>query len=313
MEVDVASRVRLVVATHAHDDHIAGIAEVYSAAKSAQFVLSAAATTDEFYADVALDASLQAQVRESIREEFRLVREEARSRPVRKTGRHPILVASEAKILFSRASANEIPAAQVIALTPSDSAQERARVLIANGSGAESERKRLSPPDPNEFAVALWIEVGDVAILLGADVINGPSGCGWKGVLMSHSPAIQASLFKVPHHGSPNAHHQRVVDEYLTDDVVALVAPFRAGVTPRPSPADVERIMTYADRAFTTASSKYPAPTKATKVARTSMATLARNVNDPYGQVGHVRARRAIHGSDWKVDLFAPARALPEP
>ena len=40
--VDVASQVRLVVATHWHDDHIRGIAEILRAAESARFVNSAA-------------------------------------------------------------------------------------------------------------------------------------------------------------------------------------------------------------------------------------------------------------------------------
>jgi glyoxylase-like metal-dependent hydrolase (beta-lactamase superfamily II) len=42
LEVDVATRVKLVVATHWHDDHIQGIAEILMAAKNAKFVHSAA-------------------------------------------------------------------------------------------------------------------------------------------------------------------------------------------------------------------------------------------------------------------------------
>jgi glyoxylase-like metal-dependent hydrolase (beta-lactamase superfamily II) len=40
--VDVANKVKLVVATHWHDDHIKGLAEVLRAAEKAEFVSSAA-------------------------------------------------------------------------------------------------------------------------------------------------------------------------------------------------------------------------------------------------------------------------------
>ena len=42
LQVDVASRVKLVVATHWHDDHIRGLADVLLAAEKAKFVNSAA-------------------------------------------------------------------------------------------------------------------------------------------------------------------------------------------------------------------------------------------------------------------------------
>jgi len=44
LRVDVASQVKLVVATHWHDDHIRGLGKILEAAESARFVNSAAYT-----------------------------------------------------------------------------------------------------------------------------------------------------------------------------------------------------------------------------------------------------------------------------
>ena len=46
--VDVASQIKLVIATHWHDDHIRGIAEILHAAESAKFVNSAAYVFGDF-------------------------------------------------------------------------------------------------------------------------------------------------------------------------------------------------------------------------------------------------------------------------
>jgi len=46
--VDVASAVRVVVATHWDDDHIVGLADICRASVSAKFVCSAAMTSEQF-------------------------------------------------------------------------------------------------------------------------------------------------------------------------------------------------------------------------------------------------------------------------
>src|SRR5260221_10149936 len=55
MGVDVAARVKLVVATHWHDDHIQGLGGVLVDAVSARFACSAALRTEEFFALIAAD------------------------------------------------------------------------------------------------------------------------------------------------------------------------------------------------------------------------------------------------------------------
>lgn len=310
IEAEASSRVRLVVGTHAHDDHVAGLAELHAAASNAQFVTSTALTSTEFFAAVAADAAIEAQLRQSVRREYREILAQVSARGLLGDGRRPLVRAIEQRELWARPASNALPPARVLALSPSDEAITRSLRYLAEGTAKASERKRLAAGDPNEYAIALWVEVGDSSALLGADLLVGPDGCGWRAVLDSHRPATRASLHKVPHHGSPNAHHPRVWSSLLEPEVVSILAPFRAGRTPRPDVADVARIVNLSSAAYSTAGAKAPAPSKSTKRARASLQGVAQNVRDPYAQPGHVRARRRAGAQEWSVELFSQALQL---
>lgn len=313
--VDVAKDVHRVIATHAHDDHIAGISDLFIEAKSSRFVLSAAATSDEFYADVAADATIEKQLRQKIRGEYRAVRNEARARyESDKKAPNPVMEANESRILYSEVDSDGTRTVLVQALSPSDTARERARLLLAQGSAKEGQRRRLSAGDPNEFAVAVWVEVGNVSILLGGDLLTGPDGCGWKAVLNSHSFTHRASIFKVPHHGSETSHLDGVWSELLTKDAIAIMAPYRAGRTPIPKPSDISRIAGLAGSVYITAPPALPKQTDSVRKKAATFSTIGarnvRNVRDPDGRIGHVRARRKVESLSWSVNYFDPAEKL---
>lgn len=306
--VDVTKDVRLVVATHAHDDHVAGIAELYKTATEAQLVLAPAMTSEEFFAEVIADIDIEDRLRQSVRREYKELLEIAGSRGKFKDGRRPMTRAAEQKILWERAATEALPGARVVSLSPSEEAFERAQRMLAQGAARAGSRRRLAASDPNEYAIALWVEVGNVALLLGADLIIGPSDCGWKAVVDSHHPNMRASLFKVPHHGSPNADHPPAWAKFLSNDVVSLLAPFRGGSNSRPNEADVKRVLAFSGSAFATAKSSFPTPSRDLKKTRAALSGVASNVRDPNGIVGHVRARTA--DTTWSVETFAPGHQL---
>ncbi len=309
--VDVETSVQLIVATHAHDDHFAGIADAFSKCKESTFVASQAATSEEFLALIELDSTISSMLRMSAYSEFRKVYKLVESR-----GR---LVPD--RICFKRAVAN-LPLyerqfsehnfrSSVRALSPSHHSVTRAsRPLAETIAQQEATRKRLQTVDPNEFAVALWVDVGGRVIILGADLTSGPAGCGWRAVLADHAPGSKAELFKVPHHGAPNAHHPGVWDNMLMANPLALIAPFRAGRNPRPSEDDINRILSLTNQAYITASPQIPAQGTVTRKRGSALGPLATNPREPWGKVGQVRARGTVGKDDWQVDLFHPARAL---
>ncbi|WP_132151905.1 hypothetical protein [Kribbella antiqua] len=307
--VDVSTQLKLVVGTHAHDDHIAGLSQVYTRASSAQFVMSAAATSEEFFAQVEADESIEREIRPKIRSEYRAILDEAKRRGAIRNNPRPILKAYEQRPLWQRSARDDLPGVAITALSPSDEAIDRAQLKLAEGTAKVESRRRLSAADPNEMAVAIWVEVGDHAILLGSDLLNGPSRCGWSAVLSSITTDARASVFKVAHHGSPNAHHPSVWSDLLDPDVVALLAPYRGGRTPRPAPSDISRILTLTDNAYISATPTKP-ESAATRRVAAHLKGLATSVRDPWATVGQVRARMQFEASVWDVETVRPARHL---
>src|SRR6266508_1836198 len=304
--VDIATSVRLVVATHAHDDHFAGISRVFERSSSARFVCSSAVTREEFFALVEID-SMQPTMRARARIEYRRIFDISEDRGLSPKGLTPIMHAMEGRPLLTLPVGNRPPGV-VRSLSPSDEAFRRSLTALAKAYPVSGQARRAQVIDPNELAVALWIEVADKAILLGADLLNGPSGCGWSAILAAFDPGFKASLFKIPHHGAPNAHNEDVWDRLLVSSPVALLAPYRAGKQPRPGPDDVVRICTLTPDAFITAAPSLPALSRATRREAAALGPLAKKVREPWGRSGHVRARSPIGNDDWSVEFSAPGR-----
>lgn len=260
-------------------------------------------------ASVAADASIDAQLRQGIRAEYRKVHGEVRRRRTQ-SGRPWMLRAYEGRPLFARAANGAVPAASVTALSPSDLAVSRALDVLAAGTAKEGSRRKLSAADPNELAVALWVEVGNHAALLGADLLTGPAGCGWEAVLATFTPGNRASLFKVPHHGSVHSHYDAVWQDLLTTQPVSLAAPYRGGSRPAPAPEDVARICALSEQFWVTAATSVPAQPAAVRRTAATLNAVAKNVREPYGKCGQVQARIASSGASWSVTAASPGRPV---
>jgi beta-lactamase superfamily II metal-dependent hydrolase len=308
--VDYASCISMIVATHAHDDHTAGISTLVEMCPSAIFVCSSALTTEEFFKTLTLDRELERLVRQSAYSEYRKVFEIVRQRS--KSGQVAVLRAVESRKLLSIAPDADNPAASVVSLSPSDQAVTRSIDALARHVATQlGTRRRPSSFDPNEASVALWVEAGNKTILLGADMLNGPAKCGWEGVLAAFKPATdkRASLFKVAHHGSPGADHDGVWDHLIEDNAVALLTPYWRGGTRIPGILDRGRILSRTDRAFITASAtpKRPGPIK---VAAAQLSQVAQGVRPAFIRCGQIRARSHLAEATWKIETFQPARSL---
>lgn len=312
MGVNLGVDVAMVVATHAHDDHFKGISRIYDRCSSAFFVCSDAQSTEEFRALIDLDGAINGGLRVSAYEEFRRVFQTARARRSAMAGHTlPIKLTGQDRELFRSTDTGALPELTVRALTPSDEAKARATRAFGAVLPTAGSNRHMAPVDPNELCIALWIESASRAILLGADLTNGPAGCGWGAVLATFSPRTRASLFKVPHHGSPNAHHDGVWDDLLSERPVALLAPFRGSSTFRPSPDDERRILGRTDLSFGTALTKLPSASAQVKRARQLLRGVALDVRDPWGAVGHIRARASLTDDGWMVETYGPAYQLP--
>lgn len=304
--VDARTQVRLVVATHAHDDHFAGISKVLERCESADFVCQGALVKEQFLALVEMDKRLYPEVRKRALAEYGRVFEIVQDRASAHDGILPLKFAAQERILLDDGDGDGV---RVLALSPSDQAHVRAMQALADAFAVAQSSRKGASIDPNELAIALWIEASDKTVLLGADLLKGPSGCGWGAILSFFRPATKATVYKVAHHGSANAHHDGIWEQLLVADPVALLAPYRPG-KPVPGLDDRKRICSLTSKAFITAKPDLPSPSKEVRREIADLGPLARNAREPWGEPGQVRARSGPDQADWDIHLVHPARAL---
>jgi len=133
---------------------------------------------------------------------------------------------------------------RIMSLSPSDAAMRLAHLDIAKlFPEPESLKCDMVPDRANHVAIVLWIEVGDVLILLGSDLQNSKDkSSGWFEIVNSNTKPIgSASLFKIPHHGSSNADFPNVWKTMLEKHPMAILTPFSRGKK-LPTKADIGRL-----------------------------------------------------------------------
>lgn len=310
--VNVGTQLVMIVATHAHDDHFKGIADVFQEAASAHFVVSAATSGEEFWALLERDAVLESDygVRKTAYREYRRIYGIVGERfgkpgyPVK-----PMTKAAQSmRLLHIAAEAGSlVQPVEVWSLAPSSEAIDRATRKFLDA--VIDTKIKASTVDPNECSIALRVQIGDTSILLGGDLTNGPDGCGWEAVLATADP-FRASLFKVPHHGSDTSQHLEVWERLLEAQPVAVVAPYRGGTKPIPAPADRSWLRERTKLAYLTARAEFPPMRASVKKTREALMSLAKDVRDPWGEIGRVTARRRADAVEWTVTTEWPAHAL---
>lgn len=316
LQVDLESSVKMIVVSHWHDDHVRGMSSLLEECPSATFVISGALRSDEFLKLVAL-YSKATMMRSSGLDEFVAVFEVLKRRRQRwvRFGSPRLAVAD--RLLYRQLLEidSETVEARIFSLSPSDEAKLQARLAFGQLVPQEEEpRKRISSPAPNHASAVLWAEVGWQKILLGSDLekTTNPRS-GWS-VILSDSQVVsgQADAFKIPHHGSENAHHEGVWTQLLSSEPFAVLTPFRRGKRFLPTEADVRRINGLTPHGNATAPPRRRQQRWHQRVVRDSVEQMTRDIHDVHYGWGHVRMRRKIDevNTPWQVEHFGDAYAL---
>jgi len=234
------AQVVMVIATHWHDDHIRGMARQLRACVNARFCTSSALTRSEFVATIVQYNSRHGIVAGSGATEMCEVLEILRSRagatsPVRASpARHVLTIPA--------AESGHGSEAKIITLSPSDKQFDKFLASLSTIAPVPlTAKRRMADQDPNDVSVATLLAIGDQGILLGADLEeNGDEELGWSAVVkLAQRP--KADIFKVPHHGSKNAHCDAVWQEMLGPNPIAIIAPWSRNQG-LPTKADVARL-----------------------------------------------------------------------
>lgn len=297
---DALARVRLVVATHWHDDHIGGMALLLAMAPDARFCCSMALQQPEFL-NLVYAAEENIAGRSGV-DEFALILKQLEAR-----GQRAPIFAVENKRLLNLSGADRSFPITLETLSPSNPtirlALAEIRRLIPQ---PKQPQRRIVNRSPNHASVVLWVGAGPVRALLGADLEQtGRADEGWMAVVSCHQDNVRAHAFKVPHHGSQGSDHPDVWDKLLKDDTVAVVTPFAGGSVRLPKDSDLRRLAGRTSKLYCTAGGLGKPPNRDRAVER----MMRDHLTERYivaGQPGHVRVRWSTTSRDLapKIETF---------
>ena len=319
--VDPAIAVKLVVASHWHDDHVRGLSVVLKKCRSAEFWCSGALFGRDFLTLLSAVTKRPMTRAGTGLDEFRGVLDELQARSLgKRMGGIGLKFAEADKLLWQRTTPADY-AARVHSLSPSDAERLRSLQTIAGlvkGLKTPSRRPRGRVPSvrPNNTAVALHIQVGPAAVLLGADSeeIGKPplQDCGWTAVVASaRRPSERSTLFKVAHHGSETAHCESVWTQMLEPKPLAILTPFRKGSVRLPTEDDATRLRSRATQLFITARHATRRAKPGNPVVARQFAQTARAVWEA-SAMGHIKAfiPEGKVNEGWTVATFSGAERL---
>lgn len=302
-------RVRAILATHWHDDHVAGISQLYKWATGAALAMPIVKNSKE------LISYLAAQEPDGIGQITSGVAELANLVEIRLAEGRPAPRHCQADLtLVRKTSAAAGVEITLTALSPLSADLDAFLLQLAGASvRGEGVAARLLPFKPNDVSVATWLAIDDDAVLLGADLENVASeDRGWKAVVASDvRPKGRASVYKVAHHGSENAEHPGIWENMLKPRPLAALAPFNKGVG-LPKSTDVQRILKRTPDAYTTNQTPFRRMRDARPIVLRALEADHISIRAGNAEVGRVRMRRKATsgGSPWEVDLSANASHL---
>jgi hypothetical protein len=283
------------------------MSDVEAACTSAKFVCSAAVNTREFPAFVLEQENVNVRQGSGV-DEFRKILRRRRD-------------ASCGELVFAQWNmdlyqhSDPFPL-DVWSLSPSTTGVASCIARMAQRAQGLAPARRAMEVGANEGSVALWVRAGSARILLGADLEEpGQSDRGWSAVIDGRPNRWlengSASAFKVSHHGSADARHERIWTELLEAEPLAVVAPYQRGANPPPTSAERRWIHDRTTIAFTTIARLSDGRRKRGKEIERQLRGVDKRLV-VRRSFGHIRARTSgIERSTWEVETFGDAGPLP--
>lgn len=313
--VDPTTCVEAVVATHWHDDHVKGITSLFSVTPNAEIIVPMAMCDDEFVKFAAAFANQKAAKFSSGVEEFGGILKLAYSRH-RPGTQFPMRFAKHGSVGF-RCAGSALPHGATVTLeglSPSDHDMNQFLAGLAKVRPTPASLQQASNPKRNEVSAAFWLQIGQDAVLLAADVENsGNVNSGWKAILAAQvQPLTKASLVKIPHHGGASGHHDAMWTQLLSSKPLATLAPWTRGGGRLPTGTDIDRILPLTGNSFATGPSAESRPAGQPPMVAKEFGRGRVSLRRVMEKIGLVRHRGTIVGDvvHWTTDLFGEACTL---
>jgi beta-lactamase superfamily II metal-dependent hydrolase len=296
------SAVRVLVASHWHDDHVRGLSRLLRHYPDAELQVASVFSDTEAQAFLATYSGIAAPIlTRGTKELFDAMG--ARKR-VPFLAQRSIVIDVNLPSLGARAL--------VTALSPTHGAYAATLARMARyipTDGVDSPIEHAPDLTPNEEAVAIHVDWGNDALLLGSDLEGGTS-YGWQAVTADPwaLSRTRATAYKVAHHGSASGDHPSIWTGLLAQKPIAVLTPFNLGRHRLPKPADRTRLQQLASSVHITsgASNKPAMPHEQIKRLE-QMCTGVAPVNAGFGAI---RLRKHMGKSDWRAEHFGSAAAI---
>ena len=241
--VNCAEDVAVVVATHWHDDHARGLAEVVAQCERAMFAYGSALQAHEFLTLVSAPAGTF-RTTPGVREFARVLDILAERKEAGADLGRLKQVLSENTLVCRSATVD------VTALSPSSEAVTLAmRAFASQLPEPTRPQTRVAAPSPNHASVVLWVESPVGVALLGADLQAADTDDQGWGAVLALGDRTPAGLVKVPHHGGESGHDQRMWDRLITARPQAVLTPWELAGRRLPTDEDDQRICRLAPNA----------------------------------------------------------------
>ena len=307
--INPSNAVKIVLASHWHDDHIRGLASVFEECQVAQFFCAASLRAPEFLTLVRLAGARS--VDQGV-QEFAKIIELLRERSASKKSPGPQFAVENTRLWLRDDHGLR---AEVFALSPSSASVNQAFNEISQLIPSSGQpKRRLVPLRPNHAAVVLSVTVGDQSIILGSDLEETTDPLtGWSVIVDSTGRSTgRAQVFKIPHHGSENGHQSRVWSEMLDREPVAVLTPFINGGIALPTRPDVRRISLLTPNAFSTAQLQVNQQKRRRGALERTIKEVVRSIRIKPNVPGHIRLRKRISDASdpWRIELFDGAVQL---
>lgn len=306
--VDVSKQVKLVLATHWHDDHIRGIASILKECEEAKFSFAVSGDRKKFLAFIGLDSKKESsKVSASSTTEF------SECLKIISDRKGTVVQAGPDRLIHS-ISSYDIDC-KVYTLSPSDFTLEQFQLNIGAliRDYGKSNRKILTIK-PNEQSVVVYVKVNGIAFLLGSDLeISHDARMGWLCIL-NNSTAIdtKCNLVKIPHHGSENGYLDRLWSELISPMPISKITPWnRNGKLPKQEM--IEKYISISNKLFIT--SDITLESKKPKKRDVKLAKAIKKENETLHEIkyleGVIECKYDLKNQDnWIVELYGSAMTL---
>jgi len=311
IDVNPEEAVVIIVASHWHDDHIRGLSQIVETCKEAVFSCPSVFGKIEFASMLSrFNKNNKTATGSGVQEMWKIYN------MLGNRGKCPKLAVEGKRILsISTDQTAHGKPVQFWSLSPSDHQVD----LFLQEIGAQlPQRKntkyRAVAYNPNRAAQVNLIEIGPLAILLGADLEEkGKNNLGWSTIIANRDAMLpKACVYKVAHHGSINAHHNGIWEELLSDKPFALITPWNRS-NGLPTEDDIKRFTALTPNGYITSQPK----ATGTNVRRDpAVERMIKQITG--GRLHHAEPRYGVirlrttdgNHNQWNIDLSDAASSL---